>query len=116
MTIFFTKSENFENEGSFTKGELISFLAALESGEVEDIQVIEIVLDEGTARDVTTDIAAEMATAFEFHEFDGDLSSENVPAFILLHCEDELRDRLAGEMREARVVASDQRLFQQEVA
>ncbi len=111
MTFYFTKSEQFELEGSFTKGELISFLEQLDSDDAKAVQAVEVVLDEGTSRDVTADIAQEMADAHQFHAFDGDFDSETgIPEFALHHCETELRERLADETKEGRVIASDQRL------
>lgn len=116
MTFYLLETGDFETSGPFySKDELVVSLEQFDADDIEAIKVSEIVRDEGTARDVTEDIAREIANAFEF-ESDEDFDQEDIPAFALLHCEDEMRSDWLDGAREARTVASDQAVFRQAVA
>ncbi len=104
METYFTQADDFELEGSFSKAELIGFIEQLDDEDAPKITIIEVVLDEGTSRDVTTDIAREMVDATEW-TFDrsgfNDYRDTPLCAFILEHAEDYADEVFSELKREA---------------
>ena len=105
MTTYFTKADDFELSGSFAKAELISFLEQLDKDDASKVTVIEVVLDEGTSRDITTDIAREMVDAVVWSPADrdgyNDYRDTDLCAFILHHAQDYADEVFEDVRREA---------------
>lgn len=85
------ETNDFETSGTFaSKAELIQSLECNDADSAAEITVVEFDTDEGTSRDVTTDIAREMVDATEWDWSEGrdaDYRDTDLCAFILLHAE-----------------------------
>lgn len=105
MTIYLLETGDFEDSGPFySKAELMDSLEQFDEVEIEKITVTEIIKDEGTSRDVTTDIARQMVDEIEW-VFDRDRYNDyrdtDLCAFILHNAEFYAEEVAAEVKREA---------------
>jgi hypothetical protein len=105
MHRYLIETNDFETTCTFaSKAELIQSLECDDAGSAAAITVVEFDTDEGTARDVTTDIAREMVDATEWNWSEGrdaDYRDTDLCAFILLHAEIYAGEVFAELKREA---------------